>query len=124
MDYYNALMASDEIYTIMSGASVTLIWQPQGNAQGLSYPEGIWTDTSKSRGGKPTQYYYTSAALKQYFGPGTQLYKPTVSSSDITVIASAQKMMLVNQLSTQQNVIVDSKAITLDPYQVLVTATV
>ena len=124
LEYYNALMASGEIYTAMSGASVTLIWQPQGNTQGFSYPEGIWTDTSKSGGGKPTPYYYTSTALKQYFGPGTHLFKPTVSSSDVTVIASAQKMMLANHLSTQQNVIVDSKVITLDPYQILITATV
>jgi hypothetical protein len=123
LNYYNAVMASDEIYTIMSGASVALIWQPQGDTQGLSYPEGIWTDTSKSRGGKPTPYYYTAAALKQYFGPGTQLYKPTISSSNVTVIASAQKMMLVNHLSTPQNVVVDNKAIRLDPYQVLVTDT-
>jgi hypothetical protein len=117
-------MASDAIYSIMSGASVILIWQPQGNTQGLSYPEGIWTDTSKLRGGKPTPYYYTSVALKQYFGPGTQLYKPSVSNSTVTVIASAHKMMLVNHLSTQQNVVVDNTTIKLDPYQVLVTATV
>ena len=123
-DYYNAVMASAEIYTVMSGASVMLIWQPQGNTQGFSHPEGIWTDTSKSGGGKPTPYYYTSAALKQYFGPGTQLYKPTVSSSDVTVIVSAQKMMLVNHLPTQQNVIIGSKVITLGPYQVLITPTV
>ena len=124
LNYYNAVMASDAIYTILSGASVILIWQPQGNTQGLSYPEGIWTDTSKFRGGKPTPYYYTSVALKQYFGPGTRLYKPSVSSSTVTVIASAHKMMLVNHLSTQQNVTVDSRMIKLDPYQVLVTATV
>jgi hypothetical protein len=123
LNYYNAVMASDAIYTIMSGASVTLIWQPQGNTQGSSYPEGIWTDTNKSKGGKPTPYYYTSVALKQYFGPGTQLYKPTISNSTITVIASAQKMMLVNHLSTQQNVMVDNTVIKLGPYQVLVTAT-
>jgi hypothetical protein len=124
LNYYNAVMASDAIYTIMSGASVTLIWQPQGNTHGLSYPEGIWTDTSKSKGGKPTPYYYTSTALKRYFGPGTQLYKPSVSNSTVTVIASAHKMMLVNHLSTQQNVVVDNTTIKLDPYQVLVTATV
>jgi hypothetical protein len=33
-------------------------------------------------------------------------------------------MMLVNHLSTQQNVVVDNTTIKLDPYQVLVTATV
>ncbi len=124
LNYYNAVMASDAIYTLMSGASVILIWQPQGNTHGLSYPEGIWTDTSKSKGGKPTPYYYTSTALKRYFGPGTRLYKPSVSNSTVTVIASAHKMMLVNHLSTQQNVVVDNTTIKLDPYQVLVTATV
>lgn len=122
--YYNALMASGEIYAAMSGASVLLTWQPQGNAQGFSFPEGIWTDTVMSGGGKLTPYYYTAAAFKAYFGPGTKLYKPVVSTSTVSVIASAQKMMLVNHLSTLQNVIVDGKTITLAPYQVLITQTV
>jgi hypothetical protein len=124
LDYYNALMASSEIYTAVSGAAVLLIWQPQGDASGLSFPEGIWTDTSTQGGGQPTPYYDTSAAFKEYFGPGTQLYKPTISTSDVTVIASAQKMMLVNHLSTQQNIIVDGTSLVLGPYQVLVTSTI
>ena len=125
LDYYNALMASGAIYTALSGASVLLIWKPQGDAQGFSFPEGIWTDTSASGGGQATKYYYTSSAFKAYFGPGTSLYKPMVSpSSTVTVIASTQKMMLVNHLSVQQKVVVDGTAFILGPYQVLVTQTV
>src|SRR5260370_29134458 len=45
LDYYNALMASGAIYVATSGAAVLLIWQPSGDALGLSFPEGILTDT-------------------------------------------------------------------------------
>jgi len=123
LDYYNALMTSGEIYTAMSGAAVLLIWQPQSDAQGFSFPEGIWTNTSTSRGGQPTKHYYTLEAFKTYFGPGTKLYQSTVSTSAVTVITSAQKMMLVNHLSTLQDVIVDGTTIILSPYQVKVIQT-
>jgi hypothetical protein len=122
-DYYNALMASDEIYTAMSGAAVLLTWQPQGDTHGFSFPEGIWTDTSTSGGGQPTDYYFTAAAFKANFGPGTPLYQSVVSPPTVTVIASAQKMMLVNQLPTQQMVTVDGTIIDLGPYKVLLTQT-
>ena len=119
LTYSNALMASDEIYTAMSGAAVLLTWQPQGDAQGYSYPEGIWTDTRVVGGGQPTAYYYTAMAFKKYFGPGTYIYQPTVSTSTVTAITSGREMMVVNHLTTSQTVIVNGVTIQLGPYQVL-----
>ena len=121
LQYYNALMASDEIYTLSSGAAVLLIWEPQGNANGFSFPEGIWNDTSIAGGGQATSYFATSKAFKDFFGPGTGLYKTITSTHDVTIIVSSVKMMLVNHLATQQNVVINSSSFTLNPYQVLVT---
>jgi hypothetical protein len=116
-------MASGQIYTLRSGATVPLIWKPQGDASGFSFPEGIWTDTRSAGGGQPTPYYATSNALKNDFGPGTQLYRTTASSSTITVMASAAKTMLVNRLSTNQQVSVNGAVVTLSPYQVSIIDT-
>lgn len=123
LNYYNALMASGEIYTLKSGASVLLIWQPQGDTSGFSFPEGIWNSTSVAGGGQATAYYATSKAFKDYFGPGTGLSNTSVSTSNVTVLASSTEMMLVNHLATQQSVTVNGNSFTLNPYQVLVTNT-
>ncbi len=116
-------MASDEIYTLDSGAAVLLIWKPQGDANGYSYPEGIWNDTRIARGGQATNYFATSKAFKDFFGPGTGLYKTTASTRDVTIIASPLKMMLVNHLATPQIVVVNGSNFTLNPYEMLVTDT-
>jgi hypothetical protein len=123
LDYYNALMTSGEIYTLRSGAIVPLIWKPQGDASGFSFPEGIWTDTRIAGGGQPTPYYSTSSALKNYFGRGTQLYRTASSSPTVTVMASAAKTMLVNRLPSEQEVSVNGTVFTLSPYQVNVIDT-
>lgn len=120
LNYYNALMASDAMYTLMSGANALFIWQPQGDSKGFSFPEGIWNDTSLQGGGQATPFYLTSLDLKNYFGPGTPVYAATVSSPTVTAMASATKMMLVNRLALAQKVIVNGHTLTLNPYQVTV----
>ena len=121
--YDNAAMASGQIYTLLSGASVLLIWGPQGDTQGLSFPEGIWTDTRVSGGGRPTPYYSTAQAFKAHFPPGTQLYRTTTSNTSLTVLASAAVTMLVNRLSTAQTVSVNSVVVSLQPYEVYLLST-
>jgi hypothetical protein len=121
--YDNAAMASGEIYTLLSGANVLLIWGPQGDAQGFSFPEGIWTDTRISGGGKPTPYYGTAQAFQAYFPPGTQLYRTTTSNTTVTVLASKAVTMLVNRLSTSQYVSVNNIVISLKPYEVYLLST-
>lgn len=120
LQYYNALMASAEIYTLRSGAAVALIWQPQGDRNGFSFPEGIWTDTGSVGGGQATPYYATAKAFKDYFGSGTQLYQTSISGPNLTVLASSTKVMLVNHLSIQQKVVVNASTVILNPYQVTV----
>ena len=73
--------------------------------------------------GQPTLFYYTLKAFKNYFGPGTQFYKATSSSSDITVLASLTKTMLVNRLATSQRVSVNGSVVILSPFQVAIINT-
>ncbi|GCE12646.1 hypothetical protein KTT_25050 [Tengunoibacter tsumagoiensis] len=121
--YYNALTASNEIYTLQSGVNVLFLWDPQGDMQGLSTPEGMWTDTRRSGGGQATPYFGTALAFKTYFAPGTQIYPATVSTHTISVLASATATMLVNRLGQIQHVAINGYLVTLQPYQVSLVTT-
>lgn len=123
LDYDNALMAAAAIMTLKSQANVLLLWGPQGDAAGFSFPEGIWTSTAGRTGGRATPYYATAYALTHDFGPGTQLYKVTTTSSHVIVMASATRTMLVSRVSFPQEVIVNHIAFFLAPYQVIVINT-
>lgn len=123
LHYINALMASNEIRTLLSGATVPLIWGPQGDNNGFSEPEGLWTATQPANGGKSTPYYATTLAFHDYFGPGTQLYRTSSSSANLSVLASRQKIMLVNHLPAILYVSINGTIVKLDPYAVSLFST-
>ena len=102
----------------MSGIAVALIWSPQGDTYGYSYPEGLWNSNTNSANVQITPYAATSNAFKMYFPPGTQIYQTQVSTRDVTVMASPSKTMLVNHLNTSQIIVVDRRSFFLAPYQV------
>lgn len=117
----NAVMAAGMIKSILAGYSNLMIWQPQGDAQGFSFPLGIWTNTEISGGGQPTFYYYTQKGLKDYFSDGTEIYKSSSSPEDvISVFATDTTILLVNQLNEQVEVNIPglSEQIILNPYEV------
>jgi len=113
----NAVMANALIRTAQSGAAVALVWGPQGDAQGFSYPEGICSDTGVAGGGQPTPYQATAQAFKEAFGPGTQLYQ-AASSPPVVVLASATKVLLVNTAATAMTVSVAGMTIVLAGFEV------
>ena len=118
LSYDNALMTSSAILTYKSGVSNMMIWQPEGDAQGYSFLEGLWTSTNGAGGGQATPFASTAKALKSNFGPGATLYGTSTSSSSITVLASSTKTLLVNTQNLVQNVIINGTSLTLQPYQV------
>jgi hypothetical protein len=124
-NFNNSLMASALIKTIKAGSSKVLIWQPEGDDQGLSFPSGLWTSTRNSGGGKPTPYYYTSKILKENFSYGTGIVNSNTSSGDITVIASVKKVLIVNHKSKSCEIRINQDTlISLEPYEVkLINAT-
>ncbi len=117
-NYRSAVMTSGLLHTLRSGASAAFIWGPQGNSAGLSYPEGLWTDTRVAGGGQPTKYYYTQQAIHDYFPEGTTLM--TLTSSDATGvdgIASATKALILNKTAETTNVSINqSTSFTLAPF--------
>jgi hypothetical protein len=113
----NAVMANALIRTAQSGAAVALVWGPQGDAQGFSYPEGICSDTGVVGGGQPTPYQATAQVFKEAFGPGTQLYQ-AASSPPVVVLASATKILLVNTAATAVTVSVDGMTVVLAGFEV------
>ncbi|HEV8632796.1 MAG TPA: xylan 1,4-beta-xylosidase [Chloroflexota bacterium] len=118
--HQNAVMTSALIAMARSGAGVALRWQPQGE-RGQPYEgntESIWSDTRQAGGGQPFPFYYSQRALKDHFPPGTPLYRATASSSDVEVLASADRTLLVNKRSTAAAVLVDGVTITLAGYEV------
>jgi hypothetical protein len=124
LEYYNALQSVALATMLTSGGSSALLWQPQGDKDGYSFSEGLYTDTTNANGGKATLFASSSQAFKDHFGPGTAIRKVSMSNSNLTVIASSTTMMLINHLAGKQTVIVNGKSFTLGGYQVLVTKAV
>ena len=117
--YLTSIMASGLATTLRSGASVALIWGAQGDAQGMSNPVGLFTDTSSASGGIPTPLADVMRGLRTRFPPGTHLVNATTSSRQVDVLASARNVMLVNHSSHAKSVRFGGKAFQLAPYGVL-----
>ena len=120
-DYLNAGMATGMIESIKAGYSSLLIWQPQGDVSGLSYPLGLWTSTEISGGGKPTPFYYTQKGLNDYFSEGEILFNVNLSQKNvISALASDTTLLLVNQLNETVNIKIKgySNQIVLSPFEV------
>lgn len=112
------IMAEGLMRMVESDASAVLIWQPQGDATGASFPVGLFTDTRVAGGGQQTVYYAVYQALHDDFGPGTQLYKATASPPAVDVLASATKILLVNELPTPLTVDLNGTTRMLGGYEV------
>lgn len=120
-EYLNAIMAAGLIKSITAGYSNIMIWQPEGDSQGFSYPLGIWTDTKTSGGGEPTLYYETQKGLHDFFSEGAEIYEATTSLANvISVMASDTAILLVNHLneSVQVNIKGSPEELTLAPNEV------
>lgn len=115
----NALMASALIKTIKAGSSTVLLWQPEGDVQGFSFPLGIWTSTANAGGGSATPYYYTLKIFKDYFSKGVDIVNVKTTSADVSVIASQTKILLVNHKNRNSDIRINNvTTLSLGPYEV------
>lgn len=120
--YREAVFAHALISVINSGYAYALLWGTQGNS-------GLYSEPNQRRGNnlpgqiQSTATYEILKMVKEHFGPGTILYKVTSSSTNLTVMSSKTKTMLVNHLGTPQNVSLNNKVLTLTGYQVLLSDT-
>ncbi len=118
----SAIFLSDMIATLQAGAAYAFPWGVSGDSEGLTGNPGFpilpMTDE-----GKPTPIFAGIKALKDYFGPGTPLYKATVTPGGVTVLASKTKTMLVNRSGFSLDILINGRVLKLSPYQIIVIPT-
>ena len=102
---------------LKAGGSVAFSW---GWASNGPSDTNIWTPT-RAGGGRPLPVYYSYKVFKDYFGPGIQIYKTTVSDPEsVEALASSSHIMLVNKTTRDINVGINDKVVPLTSYQVAV----
>jgi hypothetical protein len=110
-----AIHASVLIHMILSGSSVALLWQPMKVGK---LDHALFSDVRKPGGIEIYPHYHVFKAIHEYFGPSIQLYKATPSSSDVEVLASATKLLLINKRPESVKVLVNGKPVDLGCYEV------
>jgi hypothetical protein len=116
-NHSNAIKTFAMMEFLKAGGAVALSWG--GTDEGRAGPR-IWTNTTAG-GGTVLPFYFSYRAFKDYFGPGTNLYKPTISPAGrVDALASSDTVMLVNETATTLLVSVDGNGVSLDPHQVTV----
>lgn len=105
-----ALGAYATIQVILNRGSTTLLWG--GSPQ-------LWSATT-SGGGQPTPWYNAYKGFHDHFIKGTALYKTTSSSSDIAVMASRAKTVLVNKSGSKTYTVnLNGTSVSVAPYAVV-----
>jgi hypothetical protein len=112
---YNELMGA-------KGNAVSLRWSPQGGNDS-SGNEALFTSTLVSGGGQSLPNYTIYKNFNDYFGPGTPILKTTSTTSDLEVLASPTKTMLINKKGNSISVDVNGTAVYVGAYKVVVIDT-
>lgn len=113
-DYNNAVKSYAIIQLVKAGGAIAFSWGGTGDNGGNT---GLWTITEDDSQALP--WYYSYKAFKDYFSPGTQLYKTLITpSGSVAALASATKIMLVNKTPKSVTVSVNDAIVSLSPYQV------
>ena len=99
-----------------SGASVALIWQPEG-APGACHG-CLWSDTATSAGGEPTPFARSLSAFVAGFPAGVRLSKVSVSSPKVEALASMNTLLLVNTSADPVQAVVGDQSVPLGGYEV------
>lgn len=111
----DAIKSYAMIKFLKAGGAVALSWGGLGDGESDT---GFWTPTTAG-GGKALPLYYSTKAFKDYFPPGTKIYKTVVSSPEsVEALASANNIMLVNKTAKSLTVDVNGFIVSLSPYQV------
>jgi hypothetical protein len=108
--------ASCYYHALLSGARLALLWDGIGLGQ-------LFSRTTTAEGGQPTPHGLVVQAFNRHFGPGTQLYQAKSSSADVEVLASREKIMLINKRPESVAVRLEGKELPLAGYDVRVLDT-
>ncbi len=120
---FNNSVKSDAIIKIIkAGGRSALLWG--GIQTGNWYVnQSLFTNTNVSGGGQAYPWYYSLKAIKDYFGPGTQIFSTISSSNNIAVMSGPVKTMLVNKTSSALSVNLSGVLHNLAAYEVKVVNT-
>jgi hypothetical protein len=116
-DHSNAIKTFAMMEFLKAGGAVALAWG--GTDEERAGPR-LWANTTAG-GGTVLPFYFSYRAFKDYFSPGTNLYKSTASpAGQVDALASSDTVMLVNKTASTLLVSVNGDVMSLDPYQVTV----
>ncbi len=103
------------IKLLEAGGTVAFSWGGLGDG---TVSSGLWT-APVAGGGQPLPWYYSYKVFKDYFAPGTPIYKTIVSKpASIEALASASMIMLINKTASSIILSVNGAIVSLSPYQV------
>jgi len=111
LEFTAANYASCYYHALKNGTNVALLWEP------FSFGR-LFSKTDSANGGQPTPHYFVVKAFNTYFGPGTQLYKAESSSGNLDVLASREKVLLINKSPDPVTVALNRKKLILKGYEV------
>jgi hypothetical protein len=129
----NAVMTHTVMSLIRSGAATAMIWGPQGDENGDSFPLGMFTDTRVDDGGRPTSFAATQLFVRRHVTPGTPLLDVVSTNRAVSVLATPTGRIMVNTTGRPQvaaivdrdnrpgNLVSAFSYQTLDPYEVVIT---
>jgi hypothetical protein len=113
-----AALGSMLVYHALAGDAVSLRWSPESQS-GTSNYSYLFSSTKTASGGFAFNNYYVYRDFHRYFPAGTNLYKTTVSNTNVTAFASSVRVMLINTTAAQQLVKINNNlTLTLNAYQV------
>ena len=116
--------ASLYYHMIMSATNdmVALLWNPNGGETGIHH--SLFYDvTGTQTPGEPTPHYEVFKAINDHFGDGTDLAATYSDSSSLKVLATAEKVMLINEIDQAVSVNVCGTVYDLEAYEVRIIAT-
>jgi hypothetical protein len=116
----NALMTSTMIRMVNAGVATWLVWGPQGDQSGGSFPLGLFTDTRVRGGGQATALHAGQRFFHDHVGPGTALLGSSGSTSAIEVLHTPTGALLVNTANQRRATRFDGRPYSLAPYEVAV----
>lgn len=111
----NAIKASAAVHYLKAGGAVALNWTGTGDGTPAG---GLWSSTAEAGGGYPTPWWHSTKLLRDHFAPGTRLINAESSSTDVEVVASRTKVLLVNTTDRTRVVQIEGRTAALSPYQV------
>ncbi|MGZ4691463.1 MAG: GH39 family glycosyl hydrolase [Acidimicrobiia bacterium] len=114
--HQDAVMTRALMAMATSGASVALVWQPEGGPG--SCMGCLWSDTARSDGGEPTPFARSLGEFVARFPPGSKLVQVSAPTAPIAVLASAKTILLVNTSPKPVEAAVNDRSVPMRGYEV------